>query len=803
MTGQSIQVILVWWLISVSMALASAPIALRLFRSLPHKGYAFTRALGALLTGYVLWICTSLGFLSNSTGSIVVSISLVLLIGISLEVRDRSNDNAIGTRQFFRQEWRHILFVELLFFVTFILFAWYRSQVPNISGTEKPMDVAFISSILRSTQFPPQAPWMSGHGISYYYFGYLITAMMTKLADVSSSIGYNLGLTWVFASTVTSAFGVAFSLVRVSIGTSVRSWLDYLMGVIGSLSVAILGNLEGFLELVKANAWLPDAFWAWLDIPELVAASPVSFSWPPRVWWWWRASRVIHDYSFAGEELGIQPIDEFPFFSFLLGDHHPHVLALPYVLMVIGLALNLFLLKWQSDDSQHSWSIKDLFRQIGPIECAIVAVSVGALGFLNTWDLPIYIGLLSAAVGISRFRSPGGKLDSAIKLSGVVALTLTIASLLFYLPFYLGFRSQAGGVLPYLDSPTRLIQYLVMFGPLMVTVAAWSLSALVRLEVKFSRIIGTALVLFVVVSLLSILVAATIWMSKSAELTALAESEYGGITQAVYNVFRIKLKAPLTAIFLYVLIGSAAAGLINKLPSRESANIALPQHNGMRVYPFVFLMIIVGSTLTLIPEYVFIVDVFRARANTIFKFYFQGWILFALIVPFMLYDLANRRKWLWVFLSLLIMVPGVVYPALAIPSRISEFDQEPTIDGMQFMRDRSPGDGAAVDYIRQNARADSVILEAVDGQYTNGGRISAFSGVPTVMGWAGHELQWRGSHPDISPRESDVERMYSLTDWMSIQALLDKYSIEYVVIGDLERARYGGNAGEVITSFCT
>ena len=60
-------------------------------------------------------------------------------------------------------------------------------------------------------------------------------------------------------------------------------------------------------------------------------------------WWWWRASRVIHDLDPLGNSMGIQPIDEFPGFSFLLGDMHPHVLALPFVLLALALALNALL----------------------------------------------------------------------------------------------------------------------------------------------------------------------------------------------------------------------------------------------------------------------------------------------------------------------------------------------------------------------------------------------------------------------------------------------------------------------------
>jgi hypothetical protein len=112
--------------------------------------------------------------------------------------------------------------------------------------------------------------------------------------------------------------------------------------VLGGLLVTVMGNLEGVLESLHAWGGLPERFWTWIDIPGL-AQAPVINSWYPGevFMWWWRASRVLADKDFAGLNIGVQPIDEFPFFSFLLGDNHPHVLCLKC--LAIGLAFNLLL----------------------------------------------------------------------------------------------------------------------------------------------------------------------------------------------------------------------------------------------------------------------------------------------------------------------------------------------------------------------------------------------------------------------------------------------------------------------------
>ena len=109
--------------------------------------------------------------------------------------------------------------------------------------------------------------------------------------------------------------------------------------------------------------------------------------WNPRFWFWWRASRVISDYDLNGNH--IEVIDEFPFFSFLLGDLHPHVLAIPIVLLLIGMAAEFFLRAKNSLEEEKPGFISN---QRGFL--LFYGFLLGTLGFTNTWDFPIYFGLI-------------------------------------------------------------------------------------------------------------------------------------------------------------------------------------------------------------------------------------------------------------------------------------------------------------------------------------------------------------------------------------------------------------------------
>ena len=82
------------------------------------------------------------------------------------------------------------------------------------------------------------------------------------------------------------------------------------------------------------------------------------------------------------------------------------------------------------------------------------------------------------------------------------------------------------------------------------------------------------------------------------------------------------------------------------------------------------------------------------------------------------------------------------------------------------------------------------MLEAFGPDYSafGHGRISTFSGRPTVMGWAGHEVQWQH---DPGTRGTDIETLYTTTDEAVARELIGRYGIEYVVAGPIEQTTYG------------
>ena len=251
---------------------------------------------------------------------------------------------------------------------------------------------------------------------------------------------------------------------------------------------------------------MPLQWLQWLDIKQLTD-NPPSGNLTGGFWWWWHASRVIHDKDLLGNS--IEVIDEFPFFSFLLGDMHPHVLALPFAILAVALALNLLLgaRSWTARSAEawkleagnaavhptgagtgeassfkfqvsSFWSMLGDATGLGAPGIILYAIALGALAFLNTWDFPIYVGLAMLALGVGLAladRLSWGAVGRAVA-GGIV---LAVLGWLLYLPFYLGFQSQLGGILPNLLFPSRFSQFFVMFG-LFLLVAVFFLAQLTR-----------------------------------------------------------------------------------------------------------------------------------------------------------------------------------------------------------------------------------------------------------------------------------------------------------------------------------
>jgi uncharacterized membrane protein len=446
------------------------------------------------------------------------------------------------------------------------------------------------------------------------------------------------------------------------------------------------------------------------------------------------------------------------------------------------------------------------------------------LGFLNTWDFPIYLLVLTAAVAFGRARSGSrGWLNEAL----AAGLGLGVLGGVLYLPFYAGFRSQAGGILPNLINPTQLQQFLVFFGPFLFVVISFLAVISQRASHPAWRrrlpaslaltLVAPLLVWLVIGTALAISPSARAWVEgllRDPDLQAiLGDASFGSLGMAAA---RIRLSNPWTFLFLGSLLAwvlllatnlksqisnlqspiSNPQSPISNPESEDASNLQSPTST-LHLPPsdqFALILVGVGLLLPLVVEFVYLRDLFGTRMNTVFKFYFQAWVLLALAAAYGAFVVADRLRGLgglaWRLALTGLVLGGLVYPVLSVPNKTGDFGGVPTLDGMAWLEAAHPDDFAAIHWLQANVPGAPVILEAWGGSYQYAARVSALTGLPTVLGWDFHEYQWRGSYDEPSRRKADVDTLYNSLDPTQTLTLLDKYAITYVYVGPLERERY-------------
>lgn len=797
----------IWWVLLLLIGFAALPLTQRFFRFLPDRGYAFSKPLGLLLVVYPFWLLASFGFLQNTFGAIALILILLAAVGWGLLRRDGRNETVI---EWLRANWRYALVVEAVFTVSLFAFGYFRAYNPEITATEKPMEFMFLNSILNSQTFPPHDAWLSGYSISYYYLGYVIVAALAKLGGTPSGYAFNLGLTTIFALTATGAFGLVFNLVKgakepeVTANQPPRRQSEhqprapYVFGILAIFLLLIIGNFEGVFEATYNAGIGSRDMYVWLDLHGLEDVTPSGSFVPRDNWWWWRASRVLNDRN-PGDGGHIEVIDEFPAFSFLLGDLHPHVLALPFGLLALAVALNLL-----RAPSAPILNLQSLINTFLNLRTLLTVIIVGALGMLNTWDIVTYGLIIAAAFAITQYRAFGKVTRGVVASSLAFLVLLFVGGYFFYLPFYLGFSSQARGIAPNIFNKTPLHQYLVMFG-LFVFVVLSLIVVLLRERVTELRRIAWEAVEWAVPLLATPLLVALLGLvvlARSDELRGQVASllnvgtpDVTGVLLQAYS--RALVSNPWVFLLLVVLIASIVTLGRSRLISGANGSVDLTSMQTSM--SFVLLIALVGLALTFGTEFLYIRDTFETRMNTVFKLYYQAWVLLAMASAFGAFYVwrsasrLGRVAWGTAFGVLFAL--SLVYPSLAIPGRTDNFQSKPdaaipTLDGWRWVEFAYPDDYAAIEWVKANAPADAIILEASGPQYSFYNRVSVATGLPTVLGWGGHELQWRGNYDEAGPREQDIEQIFQSLDVREVRRLLEKYGIEYVIVGSLEREKY-------------
>lgn len=321
--------LVVWLALVLLLGLLALPLASLAFARLPDLGYGLARPLGLLVFAWLFWLGVSLRLLPGTRAGTLAALALLGLLALAA---------AWWQRRTLATLWRTRLALlavsEAAFWLAFGVFLLQRLANPDlwhpVHGGEKPMDLAYLTAVAKSSVFPPYDPWFAGGYLNYYYFGQVMLGALLELSGIAPAVAYNLA--------VPTIAGYAASAAA-SLGAALAGRAAPLAGGAAAFFLLGIGNLGGAAQLwqtlwevsgqpVRSSlpglAGLLNGLWGLLLVLSGARAFP-----PLPVDWYWPSTRIIKD-----------TINEFPFFTFLYADLHAHAIALPLFLSVAALALD-------------------------------------------------------------------------------------------------------------------------------------------------------------------------------------------------------------------------------------------------------------------------------------------------------------------------------------------------------------------------------------------------------------------------------------------------------------------------------
>ena len=735
--------ILSWFILLEILSILLLPISLIIFRGLPDKGFGINKLLSLFVIAYITWIFVYLNILTFTKFSIILII--VILSAISIRVFFRNKDYIITTT---KNNIKIFVLEDLIFlsaFALFVLIRWFNPDLwhPYLGG-EKPMDFAYLNAIIKSTTMPPYDPWFAGGYINYYYFGQFFIAVYIILSGILPEIAYNLAIPSLYAFTAILSFSVGYNIYSLYREKTNFNRSSVFAGLMSLFLITLSGNFGILFQIIDNPSYL---------------MNPTRFD-------WWGPSRMMEP-QFS--------ITEFPFWTFLFADLHAHLIALPFTILTILVGLNVCtnLLKQER-----------IFTKKFIASFLSFALILGSLSVINTWDYPTYLVISLFFIFIGIFTSLSSIQQTITKLILISSSLITISYLL-YLPYHLDNTIYTSGF-HLSNEQTNISDFLSIYGFFLFILLSYfllkTLSFYTSLPIPRNLIIPISIIL---ISAITVILSFTLY--------------FGYFTVGIIVILIIILKLMIPDLYM------------NSL--------------GNRYYLFPLFFILLSLSICVFVD-IFTIDNDINRMNTVFKFYNQAWILFSIGSAFLLTILLesinsklifNNRivTFFWIFLLGFFVINASLFAIFGTTSRVNNrFTTEfKSLNGMEFMQYASYTDTKAplwnpemnglnlnhdlegIMWIRDNILGSPVIAEATTEphRYMWGNRISIYTGNPTVIGWGWHQTQQRTSGEsieEINTRIQDVKVFFSTENKKLAQDIAEKYNIEYIYVGELEKIYY-------------
>lgn len=765
-------------------AFAVVPFVVWLFRWLPDRGYGLTKILGPSVVALAAWLLVAWD-ICDFSGSLTRSVFVICLaVGAAAWVVGR---NFLIPEA--RDRWKTWLFVEGVFATVFVVFCGIRALNPDVwyhpTGGEKPMDLAYLTAVIRSTELPPYDPWFSGGSMNYYYWGWYFLAVPIRALKILPEVAFNLGVPTFAALTATVAFSTTYNLAgltRRARNLASLPWrVPVTVGLLGAFLLVFAGNFDGIHQTVEriqsVNTW-----GAFKGIPVLRGAVGlaggtyqviVSGADLP-LYDWWRSSRV---------HIGSNDITEFPYWAFVFADLHPHLMGLAFFGLVTAMSLASAVSTMQGD------------RWRPFVLAAALGLAVALVRAVHTWDFPT--AALTAAAGI---------VAGQLFVSGPIARRSSVAGvqLLLFGTFLVG------PMLPYtqhtevfnqgLDQAperTAASQFFSQFGLFVIIAAAYLLAAYHNTLKGLKEAPGNR---------------------RPAWLPVPERSHLPGLVGALSVLAVLTWSDQWTVVAVTIVVELLLISLL------VLQSLSSPRDPGLIATTAMF---IAGFGIAAGVDVV-TVEGDIVRMNTVFKFSLQAWQLLALASAYGLWYAVDTARTVSLRLPRgRLISEGAVVAAVALVAVSAIFlvsgtrarldarfaGSEYGLDGLAYLdvgiyhEDAGTPDSAddrlielrddepLIRWLRNNVEGSPVVVEAVGPNYHWTGRISVNTGLPAVIGWDWHQQQQRLTYGGlIAERRNDTQQFYRQASVDSAETYLRKYNVRYVVVGT-EELIYGSPEG--------
>jgi len=794
----SILMVVIWYLLILIIGWMVLPLTNHIFASLPDRGYSFIRMLGLVILTWLSWLSGSLKILPFTNGTILFWLMLLLAINLFWFIRRKQT-----ILDFIRSNLGYIILVEIIFLFLFIFGLHIRYANPDLwhpwYGGEKPMEFAFFNAVNKAVYFPPQNPWFSDHYINYYYYGFIIAAIPTKLLGIIPASAFNLIIPTWFAMTGIGMFGVGYNFYsgfskkkekyeiiegkdnlqnrkkwRSRISPIHKSAL--FVGFFALIFILFLGNffqvkllwqnlpeVSEVIQDAESDNKLVSVLSGAINVLSGEAKLPGS----PGQWYFSASRPILPD----GPDT---PIAEFPYFSFLYGDLHPHLLTMPFYALGFGWCLTLLL----SSLHKQKW-----YQQILPL--VLAGLIFGMYRVSHTWDFPIFIGLGTLSLYWMIIRDKTLLLENQVRKILTYAFIFIGLSIILYLPFSQWFKTAYNSIEIWDGAKTPLRDYFIVFGMSIFIMFGFLLdeikSDMMRNIKSWKNLqLGQLMIPFVLI-IISVVGSVALWK---------------------FDFQVLAFGWPLIIGWTWIIFIKKGVGELRKL---------------------IWILFAGGYFITFVVEVVVLKgDV--GRSNMVFRMYNLAWFILGLAMSLGLVEIRKSLKywpkiyeysWLIIFAILLFL--GLTYQITATDKKMNDrwpnVDNLPkTLDGSLFMLGNLEIDGTktpaiykenevdldlsldleGIKFMQDNIVGSPVIVEGNTSEYRWGGRYSIYTGLPSVIGWSWHTRQHNSllDRHLIDQRIEQVNEFYNTTDINTAKEFLDRYRVNYIIVSGLEHAYY-------------